>query len=136
MKSFIILAVSFFLMPSDVMANSLTFDPTVTGQTTLTITCDYPIEREDGTALAINEIAKVNFFVEKNGVGGYLPAGENTIACRQVYDLSQVLDGVYVYVATVTDTDGRESLYSTNVTAMVKRLSNPNAPGGVSGSRS
>ena len=125
------------LLSFNVFANELTFDPNIAGQTTLTITCNYPIEREDGTALAINEIAKVNFFVEKDGVGGYLPAGENTTACKQVYDLSPVPDGVYVYVVTAVDTEGRESQHSlTNVTAMVKRLANPNAPASVSGSRS
>ena len=125
------------LISFDAFANSLNFDPTIPGQTTLTVTCEYPVAREDGTALAVNEIARVNFFVEKNGVGGYLPAGENTTACKQVYDLSQVPDGVYVYVVTTVDTDGRESRYSAiNVTALVKRLANPNAPVSVNGSRS
>ena len=125
------------LLSFSVFANDLTFDPTIEGQTTLTITCEYPIEREDGTSLAINEIVKINFFVEKNGAGGWLPAGENTTACQQVYDLSQVPDGVYVYAATAVDTDGRESQISaTNVIATVKRLANPNAPASVSGSRS
>ena len=132
MKHLILLLLSF-----NAFANSLTFDPTIPGQTTLTITCEYPIAREDGTALAINEIAKVNFFVEKNGVGGYLPAGENMTACKQVYDLSQVPDGVYVYAVTAVDTDGRESQFSaTNVNATVKRLANLNAPASVTGSKS
>ena len=118
-------------------ANEVTLDPTQAGQTALTVTCDYPIEREDGTPLAINEIAKVAFHVEKNGAGGYVPAGENMSACRQVYDMSQVPDGVYVYVVTAIDTDGRESLFSTEmVTATVKRIANPNAVTGVSGSLS
>lgn len=124
------------LLPFAAFANNVTLDPTIPGQTTLTVTCEYPIEREDGTALAINEIAKVKFFVEKNGVGGWLPAGENTTACRQVYDLSQVPDGVYMYAATTVDTDGRVSQLSETVTALVKRLTNPNAPASVTGSKS
>lgn len=124
----------FLLFSTTALANSVLLDPSIEGQKTLTITCEYPIEREDGTALAINEIAKVNFFVEKDGVGGYLPAGENTTACKQVYDMSQVPDGVYVYVVTAVDLQLRESQYSpTNVTATVKRVALPNAPGGVSG---
>lgn len=123
------------LLPFAALANELTIDPTLDGQKTLTVTCEYPIEREDGTPLTINEIAKVNFFVEKNGIGGYSPAGENTTACQQIYDMIQVPDGVYVYRATVVDTEGRESLFSSEfVTATVKRVANPNAPIGVSGS--
>ena len=88
MKYLILLLLSF-----NAFANSLTFDPTIEGQTTLTITCEYPIEREDGIALAISEIAKVNFFVEKDGVVTCLlarirrPANRCTICrkCRTVY---------------------------------------------------
>lgn len=125
------------LISSSVLANNITLDPTVEGQKILTITCDYPVEREDGTALAIGEIAKVAFHVEKNGVGGYLPAGENMTDCRQVYDMTLVPNGVYVYVVTAIDMQKRESLYSTtNVTATVKRIANLNEVTGVSGSLS
>ncbi len=125
------------LLSFNVLANSLSFDPNIPGNSTLTITCEYPIAREDGTKLDINEIATVKFFVEKNGVGGYLPAGENATACRQVYDMSQVPDGAYVYVVTAVDTDGRESQFSaTNVTALVKRIAVTNAPANVTGTKS
>ena len=133
----VILFLCVYLSGYPLAANSLTIDPTIAGQTTLTVSCEYPVEREDGTALAVNEIAKVAFYVEKGGAGGYLPAGENATACIQVYDMSQVPDGVYVYVVTTVDTDGRESQHSlTSVTALVKRLANPNAPANMSGSRS
>lgn len=132
--AFAALVIYLLVTATDAEANAVTLDPTQAGQTTLTVTCTYPIEREDGTPLALNEIAQVNFFVEKNGAGGFVPAGQNTTACRQVYDMSLVPDGVYVYVVTTTDTDGRESLYSpTNVTATVKRIANPKAPTGVTG---
>lgn len=116
--------------------NAVTLDPTIEGQKVFTITCKYPIEREDNTPLSIDEIAQINFFVEKDGVGGYLPAGENTTACRQVYDTTLISDGVYVYAATVVDTDGRESLYSESVTLTIKRLVNPKPPTGVIGTGS
>jgi len=125
------------LLSGGATANELTFDPTLSGETTLTLTCEYPIEREDNTPLAIGEIAKVKFFVEKDGVGGFVPAGENATACKQIYDVTQIVDGVYVYKATVVDTDGRESVMSTDfVTAMVKRLANPKSTLGLTGSKS
>lgn len=134
MKTILIPLLLLLIASFNVLANDVAIDPTQPGETALTVTCDYPIEREDGTPLAINEIAQVSFFVEKNGAGGYVPAGQNTSACRQVYDMSQVVDGVYVYVVTTTDTDGRESRYSaTNVIATVKRVANPNSPAGMSG---
>lgn len=132
----LILFISFLLlfMAFQATANNVTLDPTISTQDRLTVTCEYPIEREDGTPLAVNEIAQVNFFVEKDGVGGYVPAGENTTACRQVYDMTSVPDGVYVYAVTAVDTEGRESLYSSEVvTATVKRLPNPSTPTGVTG---
>lgn len=125
------------LIPFNIYAVNLIIDPTIPGQSTLTMTCVYPIEREDGTPLAIGEIATVKFYVESNGVGGFVPAGSNSTACRQVYDMSAVADGVYVYVATTLDTDGRESVFSAvNLTATVKRMANPKAPTGIAGSLS
>ena len=116
-------------------ANAITIDPTIPGQTTLTITCTYPIAREDGTLLTIGEIAKVNFFVKKSGGdGGFIPAGENTTACKQIYDMTLVADGTYIYEVATVDTDGRESVLSNEMfTAIVKRLPNPNTPTGVTG---
>lgn len=115
-------------------ANEVTIDPSISSQDTLTISCQYPIEREDGTPIAINEIATMKFHVEANGAGGYQPAGENTAACLQVYDMTQVADGVYVYAVTAVDTEGRVSDLSVEtVTATVKRLPPTRSPTGVTG---
>ena len=101
---------------------------------TFTLTCQYPIEREDGKPLAIEEIAQINFFVSTGTVGNWTPAGTNTNACRQVYDLSGVADGDYFYTATATDNDGRESVYAPEVVALtVKRIQAPKAPTGLQG---
>jgi len=116
-----------------VKANEVNIDPTVQGQTTLTVTCEYPIEREDGTPLALNEIAKVNFFVVKDGLR--TAAGSNDTECKQVYDMAVVPDGVYLYVVQTEDTGGRTSSDSDDfVIATVKRLPNPRSPTAVSGS--
>lgn len=105
-------------------------DPTITP--TMTMTCNYPIEREDGTPLAIGEIAKVNFFVSPSlTTPDWQPAGSNDTECKQVYDLTQVQDGQYYYTGTITDTDQRESIYGANAVpaeywaVVVKRLANP-----------
>lgn len=103
-------------------------DPTITP--TYTITCEYPIEREDGTPLAINEIAKVNFFVSQDKVT-WTPAGSNTSACRQVYDLSSIPDGQYYYTGTTVDTEARESIKGSDAipplfaAIVVKRIAKP-----------
>ncbi len=130
----LLLITALLLTSFDAYAVNLILDPTIEGQKNFTVTCEYPVEREDNTPLDVSEIAKVNFFVEKNGAGGYLPAGENTTACRQVYDISEIPDGVYIYAATVTDTDGRESIYSSAdnvVNLTIKRLASPKPPAGV-----
>lgn len=115
-------------------AEGLEVDPTQTP--TYTLTCIDPIEREDNTPLAVGEIATRNFFVSQDKTD-WQPAGSNTSACRQVYDLSQVPDGQYYYTATVIDTDGRESIYSPSIAAvLVKRIQAPRPPTGLSGSAS
>ena len=135
MKNLLALTLTIWLsvfIAATAQANNVTLDPSISGQTTLTITCDYPIEREDGTSLAINEIARVQFYVEKDGA--FAQAGQNTTACRQVYDMSAIPDGVYVYSVTAIDTEGRESAQSIEVvTALVKRLALPRSPAGVNG---
>lgn len=117
-------------------AEGTVVDPTITP--TLTITCIDPVEREDGTPLAIGEIATRNFFVSATAPGAaknWTPAGSNNTACRQVYDLGAVIDGQYYYTATAVDTDGRESAFAPGVVALeVKRLAPPKPPNGLSGS--
>jgi len=134
MKKYILIAS--MLLPFTAMA-SITVDPTITP--TYTLTCVDPIEREDGTPLAIGEIAIREFFVSTDK-SNWTQAGSNTSTCRQVYDLSAVPDGQYYYSATVTDTDGRQSQQSAifdpvtgYASVIVKRLANPKAATGFSG---
>lgn len=105
-------------------------DPTMTP--TMTLTCVYPIEREDGSTLTVGEIDIVNFYVSPSlTTPNWQPAGSNNAECKQVYDLSAVVDGQYYYTGTVTDTDGRTSMLGTRAVVpayqavVVKRLANP-----------
>lgn len=90
---------------------------------TFTITCVDPIQREDGTELPIGEIGTRNFFVSTDKVD-WRPAGTNDAECKQVYDMSAVAEGQYFYTATITDTEGRESIYA---------IDNPELPPGDEG---
>jgi hypothetical protein len=132
------------LTPFSVLAEGQIVDPDKTP--TWTITCEYPVEREDGTPLAINEIAKVEFYVSPDK-SDWISAGENTTACRQVYNLTDVADGQYYYTVTATDTEGRASLFSINspdaniddpgyVALVVKRVKPPKPAMGLSGEAS
>jgi len=105
-----------------------TIDPTITP--TKTLTCDMPVERTDGTPLAIDEIAQVRFYVSIDQTT-WQQAGTNTV-CLQVYDLSGVSDGTYWYTVDAVDTDGRESIKSPQAAELiVKRLSPPASPTGL-----
>ena len=103
-------------------------DPTITPSKTLT--CTLPVERTDGTPLAVDEIAQVRFYVSQDG-STWTQNGTNTV-CLQVYDLTNVADGQYYYTADVVDTEGRESEKSPQVAdLLVKRIAPPASPSGV-----
>ena len=126
----IIMIAAAFAFHKMAFAVTLNIDPSLPEQQQLTIGCQYPIEREDGTPLALNEIAQINFYVTKDGVR--TAAGSNSTACSQTYDLSNVPDATYLYSVTALDTDGRESVDSPEVvTAIVKRLASPKSPTGI-----
>lgn len=121
------------------LAEGPVVDPTITP--IWTVTCNYPIEREDGTPLAISEIARVEFKVSQDKTT-WQPAGQNTTECKQIYDLSAVPDGQYYYTPMTVDTAGRQSVLAYDadpgeVSALVvKRIANPNHPTGVQGAAS
>ncbi len=97
---------------------------------TKVLTCNMPVERTDGTALAVDEIAQVRFYVSQDQTT-WTPAGTNTV-CQQNYDLTEVPDGTYWYTADVVDTEGRESIKSLEVAELiVKRIASPAAPSGL-----
>lgn len=89
-------------------ASKITVDPTINSQVLLE--CDDPIAREDDTILLPGEIADRVFFVKQ--AGSWIEIGNNTTQCRQVITVTDIVDGVYLYTATVIDTDGRESLFA------------------------
>lgn len=100
-------------------------DPLI--EPTTTINCKMPIEREDGTPLAIDEIAKVTFYTgTSSGVYDVNNGKTNTI-CQTVVDNTILSDGTYYKVFTVKDTDGRVSKYSDERIHLVKRLAPPKA---------
>jgi len=102
-----------------------TIDPSITP--TKTLTCDMPVERTDGTPLAISEIAQIRFYVSTDQ-STWQQAGTNTV-CLQVYDLSGVADGTYWYTADAVDSEGRESIKNPQAAELiVKRLSPPASP--------
>jgi hypothetical protein len=124
MKKYI-LAALLAVTPFTTMAN-VTVDPTI--DNSYTLSCTQPIEREDGTPLAIGEIAKNNFYVGTTP-GNYTETIENLPpTCSLTVDATAVADGSYYYVVTVVDTDGRESMYSTPFVVTVQRVKPPKAP--------
>lgn len=131
----IILTASLLAVSSGVKA--IAFDPDIVGQTTLTIECTDAVQRTDNTPLAIGEIVNRKFYVSKDGGAFVDTLKDNTLECKQVFDMTTVLDGSYVYAVTNIDGDGRESALSVEkVLATVKRLPNPNSPSAVTGTRS
>ena len=131
----IILTASLLAVSSGVKA--IDFDPTIAGQTTLTIECTDPVERTDGSTLDVGEIVNRKFYVDANGIGFVDTNTDNPNECKQVFDMTKVVDGTYIYSVTAIDSGGRESVLSpTRVTAVVKRLPNPNSPSAVTGTRS
>lgn len=108
------------------IAQTYTIDPTIPGQSKVQISCDMPIEREDGTILAIDEIKQINYYITKNDVRIAEPIISSD--CVEIFDLSTVEDGKYVYSITAVDVDHRESKEApTHVTVNVKRLA-PSTP--------
>lgn len=119
----------FIIYMGNANAASFSIDPDT--KSTGTITCVDPISREDGTPLAIDEIATRRWYVGTSP-GNYTDTAADTSTCSVVIDYSAIPDGMYYYVATVIDTDGRESMYSEEIDVTVKRVAKPNPPTGLS----
>jgi len=133
------LAAMLLMSPFMALANELTFDPTLPDQRVLTVNCGYPVARTDGTPLAIDEIAKVTFYVKNKGEPdeAYVLVGENTTECKKVFDMTKEADGSYTYAVKTWDTEARIGDYSTEVVnAIVKRVAPPGVNPGVTGLRS
>lgn len=102
-------------------------DPTI--HPSATITCNLPVTREDGTPLAVDEIALIRFVQSGDGQT-WAQAGTNT-ECSLVLDLTSMPEGQYYYSATAVDTDGRESQRATAHPFVLRRIQSPTPPTGL-----
>jgi hypothetical protein len=77
-----------------------------------------PSEREDGTGLALSEIAGYRiYYGTKTGVyQNYIVINDHTVEQTQIADVPA---GTYYVVMTAIDTEGRESDYSSEVVVTV-----------------
>lgn len=123
MKKYILMGL--LALPITTLAD-ISVDPTI--EPSYSITCTQPVEREDGSVLDIGEIAENRFYVGLS-TGNYTDTISNMPpTCSLTVDATAVADGQYFYVATVVDTDGRESLYSTELVVTIKRVKPPKPP--------
>lgn len=110
--------------------NPAEIDPNLEGEATKILTCTMPIARTDGTLLAVDEIAEIQFYVSVDTEPlVWEPAGDSQVLCAVEIDFTDVPDGLYYYTADALDTEGRRSVKSpTPMDMMVKRLANPAPP--------
>lgn len=107
-------------------------DPTIEGSKTLLLTCKKPLRYTDNTDIAVDEVVNIQWKVSVDG-GVEVDAGDKTIECKQIIDLTQVADGDYVYRATAWARGKESELSADFVRATVKRLPNSNPPTGITG---
>lgn len=124
------------LLSFNVCAKDLgVIDPTIDGQKTLTLTCVKPIKYANDTDIDVGEVVDIQWKESKNG-GAYIAFGGKVTECNKIVDLTQIVDGVYVYKATAW-ARGKESVLSSGfVGATVKRVPNPYSPTALDGSLS
>lgn len=103
------------------------YDPTI--NPTATLVCTLPVTREDGSPLAVDEIALIRFVQSGDGQT-WAQAGTNT-ECSLVLDLTSMPEGQYYYSATAVDTDGRESQRATAHPFVLRRIQPPTPPTGL-----
>ena len=77
-----------------------------------------PSEREDGTPIALSEIAGYRIYYGPTS-GEYPYHFEITDSSAVQTELQNLLPGHYVFVITTLDTDGRESAYSDEISVSI-----------------
>jgi len=102
---------------------SFGIDPSISPSTP--VICDKPIEREDGTPLATNEIAWIKLYRD-DGTGKALV--DQSVECSFVIDNTILPDNSYIYNVTATDLGDRESTYSNDVLHQIQRVTPPKPP--------
>jgi len=83
-----------------------------------TITWTAPSTREDGTALSLSEITGYKIYYGTAADNYTVVVDINDVSTTQ-YTISSLTTGTYYFAVTTIDTDGRESLYSTNLSKTV-----------------
>lgn len=118
-------AITVIIERTDTTVNVIHIDPTLPNERTMTLTCTYPTEREDGTVLSIEEIAHIALYWTKDG--DRVLHGINENECKMIVNTTELDDGKYAFTVTTVDTDGRESPDSIEIVELViTRRSNPN----------
>ena len=127
MKTLILFAA--FLMTSvDVMAETIQWSKGYTGG------CTNATQREDGSPLLATEIAKVEYYLDKND--GDIISPEMTVimtgGCKDTFiNTKQVGTGDYFIYARTFDTDGRVSVASSPGVLVTIQKARPNPPSGL-----
>lgn len=101
--------------------------------------CDNPVERVDGTALAISEIARVEYYLstddllagkERTELTGVVYTVLMSGGCSSSYvDTKRISVGTYYAYAVAFDTDARESVASVNHEIVVQKARPKSATG-------
>ncbi len=91
---------------------------------TVLITWTAPSMREDGSVLSLSEIAGYRAYYGTTA-GDYQTQVDINDPTATEYTLADLSPGTYYIVLTTLDTDGRESLYSTEIVVIISALSSP-----------
>ena len=96
--------------------------------------CTDATQREDGSPLLASEIAKVEYYLDKED--GNITSPELTVlmsgGCKDTFiDTKQVGTGIYFAYARTFDTDARESIASTPGVVKTITKAKPKPPSGV-----
>lgn len=108
----IVLFISAFalgLMLAEAHAEGEIINPATTPSKT--ISCNYPNERTDDTALAQSEIAFVSLYAGADKAA-LVNVDSNSSACSFTINTTLLANGQYYYALSATDSDGRESVLS------------------------
>lgn len=90
-----------------------------------TLVCDMPVTRADGAPLAIDEIARIDFYQSADGI--LWEQIDSAETCYMALDLAAMDTGQYYYQVRSVDLNGRESEASNIVPFELRRVQPPAA---------
>ncbi len=102
----------------------------------ITLDCDAPLERTDGTAIVIGEIVSYQWYISQDKTTWDIMPLATGINCNVITDITGLSDGNHYYTPDVTLTDGKTSVLAYEadplevVTITVKRIADPRNPTG------